>query len=90
MQDRKTRTIASFVMRCCAGASAYTLKSGYAFVTRPSAHRILFPPARTLEERRNASGRCTRFVGEYPDRSRICFTYSSNGGATLTATPPRV
>lgn len=81
--------IAAHVVRCCAGADAYTLQYGYAMLQQEG-KRILFPPVtRVVEEKRNDSGRCVSFLGEYADGSRIRMIHR-DGGTQLRACPPHL
>ena len=61
--------------------SAVTLAMGY-MVGPLNSGREHFPEVcHVVEEKRNASGRCTKLVAEYKDKSRIIFTWSESRGA---------
>ena len=88
MSTSQAPYIAAHVVRCCAGADAYTLEYGYA-VHQREGKQIRFPTARVVEEKRNETGRCISFLGEYTDGSRIRMTHR-NGGTQLRACPPHL
>lgn len=77
--------IALYVKTQCADAVAAALSYGYAI--RIDRSRVDFPIGRTVEDRRNANGRCTRHVREYADGSRLIFTWSESRGARYEVQP---
>jgi hypothetical protein len=76
---------AATILRSIGGADAVTLAGGYAVVGTVTERgvapgRVMFEPARIVEERRNEQGRCTLFVGRYKDGSGIRFTWNPARG----------
>lgn len=61
--------------------TAFTLYGGYA--VRADSSRVMFTPGKEVKERRNDKGRCTYSETEYPDGSRLVYTYSENRGYNL-------
>lgn len=90
-------TIAEKVLKLINGASAVTLPGGYAqtLVTENGGNRFVttrFPAARIIDEKRFTSrplnGRCYYGLYEYPDRSRIEFTWGPMIGPKYKLLPP--
>ncbi len=79
-------SIASEILNKIRGASAVTLSDGYAMF--PNRQRVLFPPARIISLKRNKEFRCTKFVGEYSDGSRIYFSWSEKNGVVYSTEEP--
>jgi hypothetical protein len=74
-------TVAQFVAdHATGGARAVSFEYGYLIAA--NGNRVLYPPARVLKERRRAKdSRCTYSLCEWPDGSRLEFTYSELTGA---------
>jgi hypothetical protein len=71
-------TTAKTIAAKVAGASAVTLRGGYAVFA--NGERVTFETAHVEKEKRNKSGRCVELIASYADGSRLRFTWSEASG----------